>query len=139
MMKHTILAATVILAGLALTGCYGQVQRTLTIDSEPQGARCWLNDNEVGRTPVTVSFTWYGMYAVRLETPGYESLVTTAKVEAPYYEWVPLDLAFETVVPGVRTDAHEFRFALKRAEPVDPDALRQRAEGLRRDGTSAAP
>jgi len=139
MMKHTILAATVLLAGLALTGCYGQVQRTLTIDSEPQGARCWLNDNEVGRTPVTVSFTWYGTYTVRLETPGYEPLVTTAKVEAPYYEWVPLDLAFETVVPGVRTDAHEFRFALKRAEPVDPDALRQRAEGLRRDATSAAP
>jgi len=139
MMKHTILAATVILAGLALTGCYGQVQRTLTIDSEPQSARCWLNDNEVGRTPVTVSFTWYGTYTVRLETPGYEPLVTTAKVEAPYYEWVPLDLAFETVVPGVRTDAHEFRFALKRAEPVDPDALRQRAEGLRRDATSAAP
>jgi hypothetical protein len=138
-MKHTILAATVILAGLALTGCYGQVQRTLTIDSEPQSARCWLNDNEVGRTPVTVSFTWYGTYTVRLETPGYEPLVTTAKVEAPYYEWVPLDLAFETVVPGVRTDAHEFRFALKRAEPVDPDALRQRAEGLRRDATSAAP
>jgi len=42
-------------------------------------------------------------------------------------------------VPGVRTDAHEFRFALKKAEPVDPDALRQRAEGLRRDGKSAAP
>jgi hypothetical protein len=139
MMKHTLLAATVLLAGLALTGCYGQVQRTLTIDSEPQGARCWLNENEVGRTPVTVSFTWYGTYTVRLETPGYEPLVTTAKVEAPYYEWVPLDLAFETVVPGVRTDAHEFRFALKRAEPVDPDALRQRAEGLRRDATSAAP
>jgi hypothetical protein len=138
MMNRTILAAA-LAAGLALTGCYGQVQRTLTIDSEPPGARCWLNDKEVGRTPVTVPFTWYGVYDLRLETPGYEPLVTKAKVEAPYYEWVPLDFAFETVVPGIRTDAHEFRFALKKAEPTDPDALRQRAEGLRRDAKSAAP
>jgi len=137
-MNRTMLAV-VLLAGLALTGCYGQVQRTLTIESEPPDARCWLNDNEVGRTPVTVSFTWYGTYSVRLESPGYEPLNTTAKVEAPPYQWVPLDLAFETVVPGVHTDAHEFRFALKKAEPIDPDALRQRAEGLRRDGKSAAP
>jgi len=138
-MNRTILAMAVLLAGLALTGCYGQVQRTITIESEPPDARCWLNDNEVGRTPVTVSFTWYGTYNVRLESAGYEPLVTTAKVSAPPYEWVPLDLAFETVVPGVKTDAHEFRFALKKAEPIDPEALRQRAEGLRRDGKSAAP
>jgi len=138
MMNRAILAA-VLLAGLALTGCYGQVQRTITIDSEPQGARCWLNSNEVGRTPVTVPFTWYGVYDVRLENSGYEPLITKAEVSAPYYEWIPLDLAYETVVPGVRTDAHEFRFALKKAEPVDPDALRQRAEGLRRDGKSTAP
>jgi hypothetical protein len=138
MMNRTIMAA-VLLAALALTGCYGQVQRTITIESEPPGARCWLNDNEIGRTPVTVPFTWYGTYGVRLENPGYEPLVTTAKVSAPYYQWIPLDLAFETVVPGVRTDAHEFRFALKKAEPLDPDALRQRAEGLRRDAKSVAP
>ena len=138
MMNRAILAA-VLLAGLALTGCYGQVQRTITIDSEPQGARCWLNNNEIGRTPVTVPFTWYGVYDVRLETSGYEPLITKAEVDAPYYEWIPLDFAYETVVPGVRTDAHEFRFALKKAEPLDPDALRQRAEGLRRDGKSAAP
>ena len=50
-MNRTILALAVLLAGLALAGCYGQVQRTLTIDSEPPGARCWLNHNEVGRTP----------------------------------------------------------------------------------------
>lgn len=121
------------LAAIALTGCYGQVQRTISIDSEPQGAIVWLNDNEVGRTPVTVPFTWYGTYSVRLEHPGYEPLVTEARVRAPVYQWIPLDLAFETLVPGVHEDAHAFHFVMKKAEPTDPDALRQRAESLRRN------
>jgi hypothetical protein len=138
-MKRSILLAAAMAAGLAMAGCYGQVQRTLTIDSEPPGARCWLNENEVGRTPCTVPFTWYGTYGVRLEYPGYETLLTKAKVQAPYYEWIPLDLAYETVVPGLRVDAHEFRFALKKAEAVDPAALRQRAEGVRRDAKTPGP
>jgi len=138
-MRNALQAAAVLTLGLALAGCYGQVQRTITIDSEPEGARCWLNENEIGRTPVTVPFTWYGAYGVRLESPGYEALITTARVRAPYYQWIPLDLAYESVVPGIRTDAHEFRFALKKAEPVDPKALRERAEGVRRDARSPAP
>jgi hypothetical protein len=121
---------------IAMTGCYGQVQRTLTIESEPGGALCWLNDNEVGHTPVTVPFTWYGTYGVRLEMPGYEPLVTEAVVKAPAYEWIPLDLAFETVVPGVHYDTHAYKFVMKKAEPTDADALRKRAEGFRKQAKS---
>ena len=138
MNRHFRLAA-LLLACLAAGGCYGQVHRTLTVESEPPGARCWLNSNEIGRTPCTVPFTWYGTYGVRLEYPGYETLVAEATVRAPYYEWVPLDLASETVVPGVKEDTHSFRFALKKAEPLDPTALRERAEGLRREGKTPAP
>jgi len=138
-MRHAILLAATLAAALAMTGCYGQVQRTITIDSEPRGALCWLNDNEIGRTPVTVPFTWYGTYSVRLEHPGYEALVSEARVRAPISQWIPLDLAYETVVPGVHYDTHEFQFALKKAQPTDPEALRQRAEGLRRDARDVEP
>ena len=138
-MNRTILLALTLAAGLAATGCYGQVQRTITIESEPPGALVWLNDNEIGRTPVTVPFTWYGTYGVRLEAPGYEMLVTQAVVKAPKYEWLPLDLLFETVVPGIRHDDHAFRFALQRAEAVDTTALRERAEGVRRDAKMPVP
>jgi len=137
-MKRAILL-TGLLATAALAGCYGQVQRTITIDSEPPGALCWLNDNEIGRTPVTVPFTWYGTYGVRLEHPGYQALLTEAKVRAPVSQWIPLDLAFETVVPGVHYDTHEFHFAMREARPVDPEALRQRAESLRKDAKASEP
>jgi len=134
-MRYTVLIAT-LAAPLALAGCYGQVQRIITIDSEPRGAICWLNDNEVGRTPVTVPFTWYGTYSVRLELPGYETLEAAAKVRTPLFEQIPLDLAFETVVPGVHADAHDFHYTMKKSEPVDPKALRDRAEAFRRDGAT---
>jgi hypothetical protein len=133
------LALPVILAAAVMGGCYGQVQRTITIDSEPPGALCWLNDNEVGRTPVTVPFTWYGTYSVRLEHPGYEPLLADAPVRAPVYQWIPLDLAFETVIPGTREDAHAFRYAMRKAEPVDADTLRERAEATRTSARTPEP
>ncbi len=46
-----------------LTGC---VERTISISSEPSGALVHLNDEEVGRTPLTVPFTFYGTYSVRV-------------------------------------------------------------------------
>lgn len=138
-MRRFALLTVVLTAGLAVTGCYGQVQRSITIDSEPSGAICWLNENEVGRTPCTVPFTWYGTYGVRLEYPGYEPLITAASIKAPYYEWLAVDLAFESVIPGIRHDDHVFRFALKKAQPEDPNAIRERAEGLRGAAESPAP
>jgi len=124
----------VMLAGVmvcALAGCYGHVQRTITVESEPPGAVVWLNDNEIGRTPTTVPFTWYGTYSVRLEKEGHEPLITTAKVRAPVYQWILIDLPFETIIPGTRHDDHFFRYTLKPAKPADPDAIRQRAEQMR--------
>src|SRR5688500_8891874 len=49
---------------VAVAGC--GVQRSLTVQSEPPGALVYLNGLEVGRTPVTRDFTWYGVYDVEL-------------------------------------------------------------------------
>jgi hypothetical protein len=115
------------------------VVRTLTVESEPQGAVVWLNDNEVGRTPVTVPFTWYGVYRIRLELDGYEPLTVYERVAAPPYQWLGLDLAFETVVPGTRHDRHAFGpYELEPAEPADPEQLLERAAAMRREATEGA-
>src|SRR6202000_2421377 len=53
-----------LVASLCLfSGC---VERKITIGSAPAGAIVTLNDEEVGRTPVTVPFTWYGDYDIVL-------------------------------------------------------------------------
>ena len=51
-------------------GPAGCVQRSITITSDPPHAIVWLNDEEIGRTPVTVPFTFYGKYDVRIVHEG---------------------------------------------------------------------
>jgi hypothetical protein len=76
-------------SALLLGGCQ---QRSITITSQPEGALVWLNDVEVGRTPVEVDFKWYGVYDVRLAKEGYEPVLTSREAVAPVHEWPGLDL-----------------------------------------------
>ena len=59
-----------------LAGC---VERTIKITSQPSGALVYLNDEEVGRTPTEVRFTFYGDYSVILRKEGHETLNTRRK------------------------------------------------------------
>ena len=57
-------------------GC-GRQERVIEITSEPAGAVVWLNDRELGRTPVQTEFLFFGVYDVRLALEGYEPVVTS--------------------------------------------------------------
>ena len=65
--RHTFACLVTVAATLSLTGC---IERLITVTSQPAGALVYLNDEEVGRTPVTVPFRFYGVYDVRLEHEG---------------------------------------------------------------------
>ncbi len=120
--------AVLVLAGL-LGGC---VERTVTITSEPAGALVHLNDQSVGRTPVTVPFTFYGVYDVRLEKEGYTPLWTTHKAEAPWWEFPGPDIVGE-VIPNNRVEL-AWHFELEPETPVDevdPDDLLEHARQMR--------
>lgn len=65
--SRSILILCIVLFAPALTGC---VERLITVRSQPPGALVHLNDEEIGRTPVTVPFKFYGTYDVRLEHEG---------------------------------------------------------------------
>lgn len=88
--------------GAALAACAallpGCLSRTLTITSSPPGATVWLNDVEVGRTPLTTEFEWYGVYDVRLRLEGHEPLVTGKRLKAPAHELPGIDF-FTTLAP----------------------------------------
>lgn len=110
----------------------GCVQRYLTVNSQPQGALVYLNGMEVGRTPMTRSFTWYGNYDVELRKQGYETLKTHAQVNAPWWQWVPIDLLAE-MMPFHPTDRQSFSYHLQPAatQPANPQEMIERAEQLR--------
>ena len=83
--------ATALLAG----GC---VERVVTITSEPPGALVYLNDREIGRTPVEARFVHYGTFDVRLLLEGWEPLSTVGEARPPVWDTVPLDF-FATILP----------------------------------------
>jgi hypothetical protein len=82
------------IALVAATGC---VRRTITIKSDPPGARVVLNDKDLGVTPLTEDLEWYGWYRLRLTKPGYERIDDEVEIRAPLHLWIPLDLAMEVV------------------------------------------
>ncbi len=108
------------LAG-ALPGC---LSRTMVITSNPPGATVFLNDVEVGRTPVEVEFEWYGVYDVRLRLEGYEPLVTGREARAPLHELPVIDF-FTTLAPVRFRHRVEWHFDLTPSQErtLDSEAL----------------
>ena len=109
-----------------LPGC---VRRTISISSDPPGALVWLNDREIGRTPVEIEFLYYGTYDVRLSRDGYEPLHAPAEAKPPWWDTIPLDLISE-VVPGEQVSRIEWHFDLQPLQN-DPDELLERARQMR--------
>ena len=73
-----------IFLALLLLGC---VQRQMTVLTNPPGAVVYLNDREMGRTPFTKDFLWYGNYDVVIRKEGFATLKTTAEVTAPIWQF----------------------------------------------------
>ncbi len=111
-----------------LSGC---VERRLTINTKPQGAMVLLNDEEIGNSPVTVSFEWYGDYNVRVSKEGFETLKTHRKLKAPWYDGFPFD--FLTLLNPERTvDEYEWTFDLEPKKEVSREELIENAEELKK-------
>lgn len=113
----------------ALPGC---VERTVSINSEPPGATVILNDQEVGKSPVKVPFTWYGDYDIILRKEGYETIKTSKRLNAPWYQTPGIDIFAEVLVPFTIHDDRELdTFVMNPRQSVDKEALLQSAAELR--------
>jgi hypothetical protein len=84
---------------------------------------------QVGRTPVTFPFTWYGDYEIILSLDGYETLVTHADITPPWYEVPPLDL-FSEIAPWTYHDQRFLHYELTPGEPTPREQLIRRADEL---------
>ncbi len=122
---------------LAVSGC---VERNLRIDSDPQGARVFVNDREVGVTPVKVSFLWYGDYDIILRREGFKTLKTHCRVNAPWYQYPPIDLVAECLIPTTIRDEHVLPTYQLEPTPVPSiDEVVERAVQTRTQALSEEP
>ena len=114
----------IVLAAIVLSlGSSGCVQRRMTIRRNPPGARVYVDDYEIGDTPVSASFTYYGTRKIRLVKDGYETLTVMQKFPTPWYEIVPLDFLSENFVPGKVSDRRVLDYQLRPQMVVPTDQL----------------
>ena len=126
-----------LLATLVVTQA-GCVQRRFTIRSNPPGALVYIDDYEVGTTPVSTDFVYYGTRKVRLVKDGYETLTVLQPVPSPWYEVPPLDFVSENLVPSDIRDERLLCYNLTPQVVVPLDQLKGRAEGVRRSSQASA-
>lgn len=125
-----------LLLGCALScGC---VQRRLTINSNPAGALVRIDNEDIGVTPVSTSFVYYGTRKVQLIKPGFETLTVLQRIKAPWYELPGIDFFSEHLSPHEIRDERNLFYELKPAVVVPNSQLLQRAEQLRQNARAGA-
>ena len=122
--------ALIILCGLICL-CIGCVERKLTIVTEPAGALVALNDEEIGISPVTVGFEWYGDYSVRISKDGFQTLSTHQKLKRPLKDVFPFDLLADMFTTKI--DEYTWTFKLQPYQQIQKDELIKSATSLQKE------
>lgn len=128
--------ATVLLS----TAAVGCVERRYVIHSDPPGATVLRNGRPLdGATPADDDFVYYGKYKFTLFKDGYETLNVEQDIDAPWYEYPPLDFISENLIPWKIVDRREFTFQLQPLQIPNTADLLSQAGGLRSRGKELLP
>ena len=134
------LAACVVLAGVIIsnfTGCNG-VRRRLTITSEPSGAIVYLNNKEIGKTPISRNFVYSGIYDIKCYKEGYEMKETYYKAGRPWYLYPGIDFFAENFTPGELRDEQTCHITLEQKREIPRNELYENACKLRDEAHNGA-
>src|SRR4051812_45120932 len=129
------IALTAVLGG-GLTGC---VERRYTIRTNPPGALAIVNGEEIGPTPVSRSFTYYGEREITLMLDGFETRQVIEPINAPWWDNYVTEFFTENLIPYTFRDEREYVYQLAPATVPDKNDLLARAESLRAVGSSPPP
>ena len=112
--------------------CFGGcVRRRMTIRSNPPNAVVYVDNYQIGTTPVSTNFIHYGTRNIRIVKDGYETLTVEQPIPAPWYQIPPIDFVSEILTPTEIRDHRTLNYQLVPQRIVPPDELRSRAEDLR--------
>jgi hypothetical protein len=138
-MTRTAALGAALLLAAAAAGC---VERRYVVTSDPPGALVLRNGVPLGPAPVDDFFVYYGVYDLTLVKDGYETLHAKVKIDAPWYEYPPLDFVAENLFPYTIRDIREggqFHFQLQPRQAVRPADVLDRATDLRARGRTLGP
>ena len=115
-----------------LSGCNG-VRRRLTITSEPSGAVVYLNNKEIGKTPISQNFLYSGTYNIKCCKEGYEMKETYYKAGCPWYLYPGIDFFSENFTPGELRDEQSCHIVLEQKREIPENELYEKASRLREE------
>jgi hypothetical protein len=98
-----------------------------------------VDDYQVGTTPVSHDFVYYGTRKIRLVKDGYETLTVRQPFPLPWYQVFPLDFVTENLWPWEIRDERVVDLAMQPAGAVAPESVVTRAEQVRRAAGSLPP
>jgi len=125
--------------GVILLMSIGCVQRRMTVRSNPPGALVYVDDYQIGTTPVSTDFVYYGTRKIRLIKDGYDTLTVQQPFPVPWYEIFPLDFVTENLWPWEIRDERVVDLAMVPAGTVPAETVVSRAELARRSAGSGPP
>ena len=132
---RTLIALACITTCLLSTGC---VRRRLTVRTNPPGAQVFVDDQEIGTTPCSAAFVYYGTRKITIMKDGYRTETVFQKIPPPWYEIPPLDFVTENVVPREVRDERVVDVQLVPEEIVPQQKLLDRAQSLRDSARSGS-
>ena len=124
---------------LVVSGLVGCVERRLTVRSEPTNALVILDGQEIGHSPVSVPFTYYGDREINLIKDGYETLTVRQRVTTPWYQYIGLDFVSEVLWPWRIRDQRNYVYQMRPSVMVSTTELLQRANQVRVEGENPPP
>jgi PEGA domain len=122
---------TLVLLAAALLLPAGCVRRRLNVRSNPPGAIVYVDNQQIGTTPCSVDFVYYGTREIRLVKPGYETLTVNQPIPAPWYQIPPIDFVAENLVPTKIRDNRSVSYDLAPQLVVPTEQLIDRGQQLR--------
>jgi hypothetical protein len=128
LLKHWQLTLTLLAATILSSGC---VERRYTLRTNPPGALAIVNGEEIGQTPVSAPFFYYGDREITLIRDGYETRTVIQPIKAPWWDNLVTEFFTENLVPFHFRDEREFNYQLAPASMPRASDLRDRAEELR--------
>lgn len=127
-LRKEMFALVLLVLSTSATGC---VSRRMTFVSNPPGAMVLLEGREIGYSPASADFLYYGTREVTMIKDGYETKTELVTVPAPWYQWPVIEFFADNFSPRRITDRRVFSFDLQPKLIVPDEELRARARQLR--------
>src|SRR5262245_15698581 len=135
-MKRSIQISVCLVLTLLFTGC---VERRFVVTTDPPGALVMRNNAPIGFAPADDHFVYYGNYHFTLIKDGYETQQIDQKIPAPWYQYPPIDVFAENLLPWHIIDVRRFHYPMQPRQVPNAHAMFNHAQELRDRGRIITP